>query len=47
MELKPIRNEEEYERMLDWIDGQFDDQPHPDSAGRKHLASGPADYQSV
>lgn len=31
MELKPIRNENEYEEMMEWIDGQFDAKPHPDS----------------
>jgi HTH-type transcriptional regulator/antitoxin HigA len=31
MELKPLKSEEEYEEMLDWIDTQFDLMPDPDS----------------
>lgn len=31
MELQPIKNEEEYDRMLEWIDRQFDEKTHPDS----------------
>lgn len=31
MELKPIKTDEEYELMLDWVDGQFDTKPAPDS----------------
>ncbi|WP_229254121.1 type II toxin-antitoxin system HigA family antitoxin [Dyadobacter sp. NIV53] len=31
MELKPIKNDEEYEMMLDWVDNQFDNVPAPDS----------------
>jgi HTH-type transcriptional regulator / antitoxin HigA len=32
MELKPIRNDEEYEQMLEWVDEQFDLKPEPNSA---------------
>ena len=31
MELKPIKNDEEYELMLEWVDSQFDSMPAPDS----------------
>ena len=31
MELKPIKDDETYDRMLDWADGQFDLKPEPDS----------------
>lgn len=31
MELKPITNEEEYDRFLDWVDAQFDVPPAKDS----------------
>lgn len=31
MELKPIKNDEQYEQMLDWIDKQFDANPDPES----------------
>ena len=31
MELKPIKNEAEYDVLLDWIDNQFDTAPEPDS----------------
>ena len=32
MELKPIKNEAEYDQFLEWIDTQFDAAPAPDSA---------------
>ncbi|MCF0070222.1 transcriptional regulator [Dyadobacter sp. CY261] len=32
MELKPIKNEAEYDHLLEWIDSQFDNPPIPDSA---------------
>jgi len=31
MELKPIKTEEDYDRMLEWVDGQFDNMPDPES----------------
>jgi HTH-type transcriptional regulator/antitoxin HigA len=31
MELKPVKNEKEYEEMLEWIDNQFDNKPPLDS----------------
>lgn len=31
MELKPIKNEAEYDELLEWIDNQFDTPPVPDS----------------
>jgi len=31
MKLKPIKNNKEYELMLDWVDQQLDDAPIPDS----------------
>ena len=31
MELKPIKNEAEYDQFLDWIDNQFDAAPEPES----------------
>lgn len=31
MELKPIKNEAEYDEFLDWVDKQFDSPPAPDS----------------
>jgi HTH-type transcriptional regulator/antitoxin HigA len=32
MELKPIKNEAEYDQLLEWIDSQFDIAPVPDSS---------------
>lgn len=32
MELKPIKSDQEYETMLEWVDNQFDNKPHPDSS---------------
>lgn len=31
MELKPIKNETEYDQFLEWIDSQFDAAPDPES----------------
>lgn len=31
MELKPIKNEEECDELLDWVDAEFDAAPEPDS----------------
>ena len=31
MDLRPIRNDSEYELMLEWVDEQFDRLPGPDS----------------
>lgn len=31
MELKPIKNDEQYEAMLDWVDTRFDNLPEPES----------------
>ncbi|NIJ52791.1 helix-turn-helix domain-containing protein [Dyadobacter arcticus] len=31
MELKPIKKEEDYDRMLAWVDEQFDKMPAPES----------------
>lgn len=31
MELKPIKNDEEYEHMLEWLDEQFDQNHDPES----------------
>lgn len=33
MELKPIKNDEQYEAMLDWVDTQFEKLPEPESKG--------------
>lgn len=30
-ELKPIKNDEQYEAFLEWVDEQFDQKPIPDS----------------
>ena len=37
MELKPIKTDSDYEAMLDWVDGQFDLQPDPESAAGNTL----------
>lgn len=37
MELKPIKNDGEYEQLLEWIDNQFDQKPEPDSAAGNRL----------
>ena len=37
MEHKPIKNEKEYEETLEWINGQLDDKPHPDSPAGNRL----------
>ena len=31
MKLKPIKTEQQYDEMMDWIDGQFDKKTPPDS----------------
>jgi HTH-type transcriptional regulator / antitoxin HigA len=37
MELKPIKNDEEYEELLAWIDDEFDRKPKPDSPAGNRL----------
>ncbi len=31
MELRPIKNDEQYEAMLNWVDTRFDNLPEPES----------------
>lgn len=31
IELKPIKNDEQYEALLEWVDEQFDQKPIPNS----------------